>query len=196
MEAEYILPGAQPAVTTSDTPVINSEFATETVAVDWSLAKRIGFRLACIYSVVYALPFPFGSIPLTDAVASYYSKIWEAVIPWLAQHVLHLGYQIVVADTGSGDRIFDWIQTGTCLTLAIAGTIVWSLIDRRRANYERLYRWLRLYVRLYVGAVLISYGAYKVIQSQFPAPNLGRLVQPYGDSSPMGLLWTFMGSSY
>jgi hypothetical protein len=36
----------------------------------------------------------------------------------------------------------------------------------------------------------------KVIQSQFPPPNLARLVEPYGDSSPMGLLWTFMGASH
>jgi hypothetical protein len=34
-----------------------------------------------------------------------------------------------------------------------------------------------------------------VIKSQFPDPSLGRLLQPYGDSSPMGLLWTFMGAS-
>ena len=60
----------------------------------------------------------------------------------------------------------------------------------------RSYHWLRLYVRLYLGATMIGYGAAKVIQSQFPAPNLSRLVQPYGDSSPMGLLWTFMGASH
>jgi len=196
MEAEYAMPGAQPAVTTANLSVVNSDLVAETVVIEWSVAKRIAFRLAFIYFVFYAMPFPLGYIPLTDTVSSYYSKIWEAVVPWLAQHVLHLGYQIGVADTGSGDRTYDWILTGTYLTLAIVGTIVWSLIDRRRANYERLYRWLRLYVRLYVGAVLIGYGAYKVIQSQFPAPNLARLVQPYGDSSPMGLLWTFMGSSY
>jgi hypothetical protein len=34
-----------------------------------------------------------------------------------------------------------------------------------------------------------------VIKSQFPNPSLDRLVQPFGDASPMGLLWTFMGAS-
>jgi hypothetical protein len=33
------------------------------------------------------------------------------------------------------------------------------------------------------------------ISSQFPAPTQDRLMQSYGDSSPMGLLWTFMGAS-
>jgi hypothetical protein len=35
----------------------------------------------------------------------------------------------------------------------------------------------------------------KVIQAQMPPPPLSRLVEAYGDSSPMGLLWTFMGAS-
>ena len=42
---------------------------------------------------------------------------------------------------------------------------------------------------------MIGYGAFKVISSQFPPPTLDRLMQSYGDSSPMGLLWTFMGAS-
>jgi hypothetical protein len=43
--------------------------------------------------------------------------------------------------------------------------------------------------------MLISYGLVKVIQLQFPAPGLYRLLQPYGNSSPMGLAWTFLGFS-
>lgn len=42
---------------------------------------------------------------------------------------------------------------------------------------------------------MVAYGMFKISPSQFPAPGLSRLVQPYGDSSPMGLLWTFMGVS-
>jgi hypothetical protein len=35
----------------------------------------------------------------------------------------------------------------------------------------------------------------KIIPAQFPGPSLDRLLQPIGDASPMGLLWTFMGAS-
>lgn len=35
----------------------------------------------------------------------------------------------------------------------------------------------------------------KVIQLQFPEPDMSRLTQNYGDSSPMGLAWTFLGFS-
>ena len=42
---------------------------------------------------------------------------------------------------------------------------------------------------------LLSYGTIKIIQTQFPFPSFDRLLERYGDSSPMGLLWTFMGYS-
>jgi hypothetical protein len=42
---------------------------------------------------------------------------------------------------------------------------------------------------------MLSYGFYKVIKLQFPFPSLGVLMEPYGNSSPMGLAWNFMGYS-
>ncbi len=42
---------------------------------------------------------------------------------------------------------------------------------------------------------MLNYGMVKVIKLQFPFPGIGRLLEPYGNSSPMGLAWTFMGYS-
>lgn len=189
-------------------PVADSGLAPEEVAsitraqaevptvTEWPVAKRVGFRLAFVYFLLYALPFPLGVFPGTETLGSYYGTIWQKLVPWVAQHLLHVSYAVSFAPTGSGDTTFSWVQNLIYCVLAIIGCTTWSMLDRKRLNYDRLHNWLRLYVRLYAGAIMISYGAYKVIQSQFPAPNLSRLVQPYGDSSPMGLLWTFMGTSY
>jgi hypothetical protein len=163
---------------------------------DWGHAKALAFRIAFVYFVLYALPFPFGFIPGTTAVATAYEKIWQVVVPWVAHHVLKVSSEISLAETGSGDKAYDWVRTFCLLALAIIAGLIWSALRRKRLRYDALYHWLRLYVRLYLGATMIGYGAAKVIQSQFPPPNLGRLVQPYGDSSPMGLLWTFMGASH
>jgi hypothetical protein len=73
--------------------------------------------------------------------------------------------------------------------------VIWTIFDRKRLSYPTLHRWLNVYVRFSLGTTMISYGAFKVISSQFPPPTLDRLMQSYGDSSPMGLLWTFMGAS-
>src|SRR4030095_7643936 len=40
-----------------------------------------------------------------------------------------------------------------------------------------------------------GYGMIKVFRGQFPSPSPGRLIETYGDSSPMGLMWNFMGYS-
>jgi hypothetical protein len=42
---------------------------------------------------------------------------------------------------------------------------------------------------------MILYGSIKIMPLQMPPPSLTRLIEPYGDSSPMGLLWTFIGAS-
>ena len=68
-------------------------------------------------------------------------------------------------------------------------------LDRRRAHYARLQQWLLVYLRFAVGTIMIGYGLAKVFHTQFPAPTPAKLEQPYGDASPMGLLWTFMGFS-
>lgn len=72
---------------------------------------------------------------------------------------------------------------------------MWTVLDRRRHTYVTLYAWLRLIVRFTLAITLINYGFAKVFPLQFSPPGLAQLVQTYGDSSPMGLLWTFMGAS-
>ena len=162
---------------------------------EWHPAARVGFRFVFSYLVLYILPFPVGGVPYTDALAAPYTRLWDALVPWVGRRVLGIDYEIGTVFNGSGDRTYDYVQVFCFLVLAAAATLVWSLLDRRRKSYTRLYQWLRVYVRLYLGTVMIGYGASKVINTQFFRPPLDRLFQTYGDSSPMGLLWTFMGSS-
>jgi len=162
---------------------------------EWHPAARVGFRFAFAYLVLFILPFPVGGVPYTDALAAPYTRLWDALVPWVGRRVLGIGYEIGTVFNGSGDRTYDYVQVFCFLVLAVVVTLVWSLLDRGRKSYPLLYRWLRAYVRLYLGTVMIGYGASKVIATQFSSPPLDRLLQTYGDSSPMGLLWTFMGSS-
>ena len=43
---------------------------------------------------------------------------------------------------------------------------------------------------------MFTYGFSKVFHLQMQFPDAGRLAESFGDSSPMGLLWTFMGYSF
>lgn len=161
----------------------------------WSLAKRVAFRFAFAYLVLYNLPFPLGEPTFTDAVAQKYDDLWQPVVAWVGEHVLRLGYEISFTPTGSGDTTHRYVQALCFLSLAALATLLWSALDRKRPGYERLYKWLRLYVRFVLAYTMMVYGATKIIPLQMPAPTLTRLITTYGDSSPMGLLWTFVGAS-
>ena len=159
----------------------------------WSPAKRLLFRFLVSYLVLYSFPFPLYYIPYVGMVAYWFNLFEEKLVRWTGQQVF--GVTITVLPNGSGDTTYNYVEVFCMLVLAAAAALAWSLLDRRRRNYARLYDWLRVYVRFVLAAAMIGYGAFKVIPSQFPAPTFDRLMQPYGDSSPMGLLWTFMGAS-
>jgi hypothetical protein len=162
----------------------------------WSPAQRIGFRFVFVYLILYNLPFPAGLWWDGDRLSRGYEALWKAVVPWVGREVLRLPEPITIFPAGSGDTTFNYVQVLCFAVLALIATVVWTALDGRRPSYERLHRWLRVYLRLALGVTMVSYGAVKVIKSQFRSPWLARPVQPYGDSSPMGLLWTFMGYSY
>jgi hypothetical protein len=162
----------------------------------WRPFTRVACRFAFAYLILYNFPFPLGALPHTEYVGDKYAAIWHAVVPWVGRHLLHLNHAITVFTNGSGDTTFDYVLVLCYLVLSAAVALVWSIIDRERPAHPSLHKWLRFYVRITLGGTMISYGAYKVIQSQFPAPSLAHLLEPYGEASPMGLLWTWMGASH
>ena len=161
----------------------------------WKLGTRVAFRFAFTYFGLYAFSLWIAQIPWINWGGHYWEVMWRKVVPWVAAHVLHLSYPITVFTNGSGDTTYDYLRALCMLVIAAVATIVWSVLDRRRLNYAKLHQWLRLWVRLGLAAMLIGYGVDKVIPNQFTPPHFYRLLERYGDSSPMGLLWTFMGAS-
>ena len=147
--------------------------------MQWPLLKKITFRWLFVYLLLFCLG------PVTIG-------LWTRFVPWVGKF---LGVDAVHRVNGSGDSTFHYVLIFGYLVLAVAATLVWSVVDHKRPHYHSLYLGLRVLVRLVLGVTLISYGAAKVFPSQFPPLALHRLVQPFGDASPMGLLWTFMGAS-
>jgi hypothetical protein len=162
---------------------------------DWSRLNLLGFRFAFVYLVLYNLPFPLGVLPFTGSLAQGYQLLWHRVVPWTARHILHLNHEIATSNNCSGDTTYDYVRVLCFFGLALAASALWSFLDRSHSNYRRLHEWLRSYVRLSVGAAMLMYGAGKIFEVQFPQPNLYKLLEPYGDFSLMGSLWTFMGAS-
>jgi len=162
----------------------------------WKIWQLIAFRFACSYFLLYKPTVLLAFIPVnTGSLMDWYQKAWEAFVPWIGANVLHLSRAITVFPNGSGDTTFNYVQILCFLVAAGVATIIWSVFDWKRANYKRLHEWLRVFVRFCLAMPMFGYGAAKIFEGQFGSPCLTTLLEPYGNSSPMTLLWTLMGTS-
>jgi len=162
---------------------------------EWGPIKRFGFRFFFCYVLLYGFPFPLG-FDLTQAASDWYRNWRGPMVAWVGANVFGIDYPIAYGRSGSGDRTFDYLAVFCLLVLASAAAAIWSLFDRRGRRDQQLLEGLRVYIRLYVGTMMLAYGFAKIIpRGQFVPPDAVQLAQTYGDSSPMNLLWTFMGYS-
>ena len=161
----------------------------------WSLPKKILFRFFFTLLVLYVFVNNNGAFLYADQLFYYPTEALHLIIPWFSAHILNYNYDFSIFPLGSGDTSYNYVQLLFLVLLSFSMTMVWSVIDHKRENYSVLYYWLIVLVRFYLAFMLMQYGVAKIIQLQFPQPHLSRLLQPFGDASPMGLAWTFLGFS-
>ncbi|HAA22960.1 MAG TPA: hypothetical protein DCR93_37365 [Cytophagales bacterium] len=175
--------------------VIIMTYTSSSDSEKWSALSKIGFRFSFIYFLFFIFFHNNGAYPFFMEIFGSIVERMQMFAPWFADKVLGFPYAINTGPNGSGDTSYDYLVLFIGFFTATSGALVWSLLDRKRQNYGKLYYWLTTGMRYYVGLMLISYGMVKVIQLQFPEPGFYRLMENYGDSSPMGLAWTFLGFS-
>ena len=166
----------------------------------WRAATRIAFRFCFLYFGLYVLTtqmlgglWIIPKIQPPDMGATGWMK---RRIAWLASHLFHVTWQYSKTSTGSGDKTIDWIHAFCLVVFSAAATIVWSAIDRRRPNYSSLHKWFHVFLRFAAATTMAGYGMVKFVPLQMPAPTLTRLLEPYGNFSPMGVLWYSVGASF
>lgn len=159
--------------------------------LEWNPLRKIGFRFAFIYFLLYSFPFPLSTIPGISWLSNFYYNFLAFLIPWVGNTFLGIE-EISTVPTGSGDTTYGYVSLFSFLCLAALGTLIWSILDRKRNNYERLSVGLIVWLRYYLAFFLLIYGFAKVFVLQFSDLSLFDLVKTYGESSPMGLVWNFM----
>jgi hypothetical protein len=163
----------------------------------WTIGRKISSILS-IYFVFLILDFTSSDELFPHFVyeaMQFYTNFWKWLVPWTGQHILHLEKPITIFPGGSGDTTFNYVLQllWIVFTLLITGIIL--VVDRKRPSYKQFNYWARIVMRYYLAYMLFVYGFIKVIKLQFPFPDLNRLTETYGESSPMGLAWTFVGYS-
>ena len=156
----------------------------------------IASRLTFAYLLLYCY-FGLGIIPfIGNWLTGPIERGWRIICSWVAVHAFHLSGPVTqYHPTGSGDTTLEYVRVFCYAILAAFAAVIWTLLDRSERRNQILYPWVRLVVRFYLAAYLLIYGAMKVCPLQFSAPDFTRLSETFGEASPMGLLWTFMGAS-
>jgi len=143
----------------------------------WSNTKKSGIVFLAIFLLFQLIPLGW----LTNI---------------LGENILQIKGFHQIKMTGSGDTTFDYVGLLLVFILSIIGFISTYFISIKQSIAEKIYAYAEIYMRYLLGIMLISYGFAKLTEAgQFSEPGFGRLDQTYGESSPMGLVWTFMGAS-
>jgi hypothetical protein len=81
-----------------------------------------------------------------------------AALYWLDKHIYHTGFNPGTQQGYPGDNHYGVVFYLTLFFLSIIIAIIWSIFDKKKGNYDKLYYWLCLYLRYMLIIVMFSYG--------------------------------------
>jgi hypothetical protein len=158
-----------------------TQFESPAPVEHWSLALRIAFRFCVAYFTLFSLSNQVlsGLLVVPKVNIPELSALWplRQITFWTAAHIFRIKHELVYTGSGSGDKTFDWVLAFCLLVIAAVITLVWSILDRRRANYVTFHKWFRLALRFALASEMFLYGLAKVIPIQMPFPFLSRLLE-------------------
>ncbi|MFC9997453.1 DoxX family protein [Nocardia sp. NPDC127526] len=168
----------------------------------WNPALRILFRFCFVYFGLFLLIYPQPILALLGPLTKWVPESWgrgyadfpSPLVEWVGRTVFDVE-AVLRTDSGSGDQTYLWVLVFCFFVTAVAATIVWSALDRKRREYRRLAGWFLLFVRILLAGQMLLYGFAKAIPAQMPEPSLVTLLEPFGEFTPMAVLWTQVGAS-
>ncbi len=191
---------AQLCLVDDDPPFVTDggvQIASTEQKPSWSVASRIAFRFCLVYFGLFCLLTQiFGGLVPIPIDFPDPSNFWPTrqIVTWTAAHVFGVTHPLVYMG-GSGDKVFDWVLVFCLLIIAAVTTIVWSILDGQRLSYVALNKWFRVFIRFALASQMLTYGLIKLVPLQMPFPHLVKLLEPFGNFSPMGVLWSSIGAS-
>ena len=152
----------------------------------WTEVEKLAFRIAFIFFVIMSIPWNwkwYTDLFAIDWTGLHYRDLYDIArfqpsFPVLSRWLPDLyGYA-------------DWIVV---LSLAIAGAVIWSVVDGKTKNYNKLFYWLLAITRYRAGIGIIGFAFTKVLPVQMPYPSEGLLNTDFGDLTQQKIYWLSIG---
>lgn len=186
-------------------------------AVRW-----FAMHFTLVYWLLYCLPRPFVSV--VQRVAGYMqtAEFLEFLAPigeWLssaamwvqgafttgknwvvetsAANAFDIEAKALVPPNGSGDTTYSYIANFDVFVIAAFVAALMVFVRWRPVRYEAWIDLLRTFLRYVLAFYMLGYGLAKIgmERNQFPMIGEGQLSKTWGESSPMNVVWSFMGAS-
>jgi hypothetical protein len=164
----------------------------------WKSWQKIVFRFLFLFLGFFLLNYEAVFISFSFNFFSRFLKIYSSLaqpLYWLDKHLYHRGYNLQLHRSFPGDNHFGIVFYFTAVLLIILVVTVWSILDRHRTQYNKLYYWFRLYVRYMVALIMFGYGIDKLIPVQMSYPGVTELLTPFGEQNLFSTVWNFVGAS-
>lgn len=165
----------------------------------WNVYQKFAFRFVFIFFILFIvlLDWSVNSILSYIYYEGHLAEFLDLVISWTGKHLFQIPYTIISPYDGQhNDRAYIYLLYFIMVIVGVLGAIIWSVLDRKRTNYQTFYYWLTVIVRYYLAFTLFVFALEKFFKMQFPDLGYYTLTEPLGDMSPMSLAWAFFGYSY
>jgi hypothetical protein len=114
---------------------------------------------------------------------------------WLDKHFYHTGFNPAIHQSVLGDSHFYLVFYLTIFSFSVIVTIAWTVFDKKRASYNKLSYWFRVYLRNMLAIVMLAYSIIKLVPIQMAYPSVVELTKQYGEQGKDELFWNFIGTS-
>jgi hypothetical protein len=178
------------------TNTLNSPFATSHTAPPaavsrqpWQPWQRVLFRIAFPFFVLLSLPSDVGwykNLVSIDWLHGHYRDMYD-IARFSPTFFLGGGAE------GGTPALLGYDKWFIALGIAMVIGLVWTLLDRKREEYEVLYYWVRVLVRFRAGIGIIGFGFTKLFPTQMPYPSIGLLNSNFGDMTAQKIFWLQIG---
>lgn len=158
--------------------------------------KKILFRFFFVYFLLStALWQIFEFIPGLSAISFFINDSFVPIVTFCNDNLFHVKDKLNMNGGGSGDTSYAWAYFYTTILIAVLGTIIWTILERKPRDYKKLNWLLNNILRYYIIIFAFLYGTIKLFAQQMPEPGLSQLATQLGEYLPMRLSWMFFGYS-
>lgn len=153
-------------------------------AREWTPTEKFAFRLAFIFFFLVFVP-----------IDPNYYKLWFTT-DWLHLHIRDLGtlagrgvhFMTLTSESGQFG-LGSYIDWGISLLIAVAGAIMWTLLDKKSTNYRKLYYFITAAVAFGLLIKLQGLTFSKIFPSQMPELAETQLNTTFGDFTAQKHYW-------